>query len=67
MRNPVGKTPRLVATLALLAAATGCVVPEARYEEARSAIHVEQEAHRRTLTELRGISESLGTRGKGIA
>ncbi len=46
--------------LALLAPATaGCVVPAARYEEARSAIGVEQEANRRMIAQLRDIDEKL--------
>jgi hypothetical protein len=50
-------------TFVLVAAASlgGCVVPSARYEEARSAIRVEQEAHRRTQDRLREISQQIDT------
>lgn len=40
-------------------AASGCMVPAARYEEARSAILVEQEAHRRTQARLGEVSRDL--------
>lgn len=40
-------------------ATSGCVVPAARYEEARSVIQVEQEAHRRTMDTLRDVSDRL--------
>ncbi len=39
--------------------AAGCMVPASRYEEARSAIVVEQEAHRRTQDRLSQISRDL--------
>jgi hypothetical protein len=52
-----------VASLALLLGASwlssGCLVPSARYEEARSAIRVEQESHRRTQEHLGEISRKL--------
>lgn len=44
---------------ALLTAASGCVVPQTRLEEARSAIRVEQEAHRRTQDHLGEIARRL--------
>ncbi len=40
---------------------SGCVVSQARYEEARSAIRVEQEAHRRTQARLTEVSRELDT------
>lgn len=45
----------LLASLALGA----CMVPATRYEEARSAILVEQEAHRRTQSRLSDVSRKL--------
>lgn len=45
----------------------GCVVPQTRYEEARSAISVEQEAHRRTLEELSTISNKLAAAEQAVA
>jgi hypothetical protein len=43
---------RLVATVAWAAAASGCVVPAARYDQASSSLRVEQSSHRRTLRQL---------------
>jgi flagellar motor protein MotB len=45
----------------------GCVVPQARYEEARSALAVEQEAHRRTTHELYGMSRKLDELSTALA
>jgi hypothetical protein len=50
---------RIVPVALQLAVLAGCVVPQARYEEARSALGVEQEAHRRTSQELYGMSRKL--------
>lgn len=65
------KTLGLYALVGL--AVSGCVVPAARYEESRSAIRVEQEAHRRTQLRLSELSrkneelgDKLGTREKRI-
>lgn len=44
---------------AVMTAASGCVVPQTRLEEARSAIRVEQEAHRRTQEHLGEIARRL--------
>ncbi len=49
----------LMRTALLLPLIAGCVVPQTRYEEARSVVAVEQEAHRRTLAELAVISNKL--------
>jgi len=38
---------------------SGCVVPQTRYEEARSALRVEVEAHRRTLARLYEVESKL--------
>ncbi len=46
-------------SLVVLAATSGCVVPAARYEEARSVIQVEQEAHRRTMDAVRDLGDRL--------
>lgn len=48
----------LVLTLVSLGV-SGCMVPAARYEEARSTILVEQDAHRRTQDRLGEISREL--------
>lgn len=49
-----------VGALALVGfSVVGCVVPAARYEEARSAIRVEQEAHRRTQERLTEVSRDM--------
>jgi hypothetical protein len=58
--------PLLRAAL-LLPLVAGCVVPQTRYEEARSAISVEQEAHRRTLEELASISNKLAAAEQAVA
>ncbi|MEZ4226593.1 MAG: hypothetical protein R3B13_36940 [Polyangiaceae bacterium] len=49
----------LVRSTLLLPLLAGCVVPQTRYEEARSAISVEQEAHRSTLEQLSKVSNDL--------
>ena len=37
----------------------GCVVPQTKYEEAKSAIKIEQEAHRRTQATLIDVGRKL--------
>jgi len=49
----------LLALTGLATVASGCMVPATRYEEARSAIRVEQQAHRRTQDHLGEISARL--------
>ena len=50
---------RLLAVLAPVALLPGCVVPEARYEEAQSSLRVEQAAHHRTEERLAHTEEQL--------
>jgi len=50
---------QLVLAVVAAAALGGCVVPAARYEEARSNILVEQEAHRRTQARLTELSRQV--------
>jgi hypothetical protein len=50
-----------------LAVLAGCVVPQARYEEARSALAVEQEGHRRTAQELFEMSRKLEALSAALA
>ncbi|MCA9597135.1 MAG: hypothetical protein KC776_27665 [Myxococcales bacterium] len=52
--------------LLLTPATAGCVVPAARYEEARSAVSVEQEANRRMLAQLRDIDTKLEQANAGL-
>lgn len=47
--------------------ATGCVVPQARYDEARSALAVEQEAHRRTNAELYRVAMQVDALQKKLS
>ncbi len=56
----------LILTLVCLGV-SGCVVPAARYEEARSTILVEQEAHRRTQDRLGEISRELDRLHEALA
>jgi hypothetical protein len=70
--NPVGWL-RLGLGLPVAFASAGCFVPATRYEEARSALLVEQEAHRRTQARLVAVSRDhdkldaqLGEREKRI-
>jgi flagellar motor protein MotB len=57
---------RLLAMVAQLAVLGGCVVPQARYEEARSALAVEQEAHRRTNQKLYDVSQKVDQLAKQL-
>jgi hypothetical protein len=56
MRSIIGLSSSLLLVSGLFA---GCVVPEARYDEARSATRVEQEANRRTQARLVELSREL--------
>jgi hypothetical protein len=58
---------RLFLATIQLALLGGCVVPQARYEEARSALAVEQEAHRRTGQKLHELAVQLDELGKQLA
>lgn len=58
---------RLGMTALNVAMLGGCVVPQARYEEARSALGVEQEAHRRTNQKLHELAGQLDELGKKLA
>ena len=51
---------KILCSILLLGLASGCV-SQARYEEARSLVRVEQEAHRRTVDELRTIQQRIAT------
>lgn len=58
---------RLLLATIKLALVAGCVVPKARYEEARSALAVEQEAHRRTGQQLHQLAQKLDDVAKRLA
>ena len=57
----------LLGFLAIAPLGSGCVVSQARYEEARSATHVEQEANRRTQARLTEVSRQLDTSRQDLA
>ena len=52
-------TAKLVRLALMASLAGGCVVPQTRYDEARSALAVEQEAHRRTNGQLHAIAQKV--------